>query len=229
MSPHVRRVCTAGRPFSRPGSGCAATWLQGLFCNMRLQGEHFRGSRLGWARLGKADSMVASAIKLGSGRGGPWPHSLFLVVSLHQRPQGTQGPSAPGVSEPQVDPGLVAVGSAGRGGLVTSPCPGQASSAWAGWVAPVHRDLLTLLITGPPGQHLRSRMGCRTPGPLTPQEPVCCPWFGGGSGGVDGHTPTRGPQQRMGAARRPRAHSAFEAGVHGGGPGVCWEGLPFRR
>ena len=196
---------------------------------MRLQGEHFRGSRLGWARLGKADSMVASEIKLGSGRGGPWPHSLFLVVSLHQRPQGTQGPSAPGVSEPQVDPGLVAVGSAGRGGLVTSPCPGQASSAWAGWVAPVHRDLLTLLITGPPGQHLRSRMGCRTPGPLTPQEPVCCPWFGGGSGGVDGHTPTRGPQQRMGAARRPRAHSAFEAGVHGGGPGVCWEGLPFGR
>ena len=65
--------------------------VQGLFRNVRLQGEGFRGSHLGWARLSKADSMVATEIKLGSGQDGPGPLVLFCVIA----------PSAPtGCSRP---------------------------------------------------------------------------------------------------------------------------------
>lgn len=52
---------------------------------MKLQGEHFRGSHLGWARLSEADSMVAAEIKLGSGQGGPRRGKLSEVLQNKTR------------------------------------------------------------------------------------------------------------------------------------------------
>lgn len=95
MSPlYVRKVLTRLTFLNQntPRLGCfPAAWLQGLFYNVRLQGEPLRRFHPGWDRLGKADSMISTGIKLRFGQNGDLDHwfcSVVCVLCFHRHPRG---------------------------------------------------------------------------------------------------------------------------------------------
>lgn len=189
---------------------------------MRLQGERFRGSHLGWTRLSKADSMVATEIKLGSGQGGarapgpvlcdlspsaptgrarpaPTPESLSFGWTGGLWPRAQQGAEASWPPAPWM--GLLRVGGGGpcSQGPLDAPHRGTPRAAFA------FMDKLWGSQDPTPG----------LPGDLTPQEPVCCP----GSGGV-------GTRRPSGEWTCPPGHH----GAAGGRPGApCPSGGGARR
>ncbi|XP_067598942.1 ral guanine nucleotide dissociation stimulator-like [Pseudorca crassidens] len=152
MSPlYVRKVLTRLTFLNQntPRLGCfPAAWLQGLFYNVRLQGEPLRRFHSGWDRLGKADSVISTGIKLRFGQNGGLDR-WFCMWSVCSVFIGTHG--APGAHETRSCPlgprasgrqaGMCTWVWMGRHrcpstpssvlrleALVSCPCPEQASS-----------------------------------------------------------------------------------------------------